>query len=142
MLEYLYLCSYVRLSYPCGILSVTLYFLSVTVNLLKCSWFPIHVNAGLLPLCCQICLGTCTLNKTQNGYIMLKISIYFSGLLYRGISSLIKFIAWLLKQLGWQNREGSKMEKLFTACEIVLLPDRKTISYCSALNCLFYTLCS
>lgn len=59
-------------------------------------------------------------------WIHLKITIYFAELLYREISPLVKFIAWLLKHPGWQNRGPSKMEKLLVLCETVLLPGRKT----------------
>lgn len=52
----------------------------------------------------------------------------------RWISSLIRVIAWLFKQLGWQSRERSKMEKLFKPAGTALLPEPKPICYCSAMK--------
>lgn len=116
-----------------------LYFLSVSVNLIQCSWLPIRVHSGLLPFCCKICLGTSTLNKTQNG------STWKEPLILLGCFTEISAF-WSSSWLGCSKVLTGRTERdlRWRSCSHYVKQcscQAGNSCYCSALYCLFYTLC-
>lgn len=81
-----------------------MYFLSVAVNLINCCWLPVRVHAELLPLCCQICLAICMLNRTGNGSIWKKLFILL-GCFTDGSA------LWSSSLLGCSNSLASRVER-------------------------------
>lgn len=118
-----------------------LYLLSVSVILIQCSRLPICVcpfRASSIVL--SDLFGH--LHTSQDSeWIHLKITIYFAGLLYREISSLIKFIAFCSNILAGRPERDPRWRSCSHPVKQGCCQTGNPC-YCSALNCLYYLLCN